>query len=433
MIEIIRKTDRDRRREKLSALMDRAIAFNSELLAAVTSILADVRRRGDLALIEYSERFDGVKLQPSDLKTSEETMRKSAARVDGSVLVAIREAIRNVRAFHERQKEESWELQPADGIRLGQRITPIQVAGLYVPGGTAAYPSSVIMNVVPAQVAGVGRVVVTTPPRTLAENPAVAAALLELNITEVYAVGGAQAIGALAYGTETVPRVDKITGPGNKYVAAAKKLVFGEVGIDSIAGPSEVVIVADESARADFVAADMLAQAEHGEEASAVLITTSERLAQDVGVEIQHQELLLSRQNIVRRSLADYGAIIVVDNLDEACLIVNELAPEHVEIVTRGDELVAAKIRHAGAIFLGAYTPEAVGDYFAGPNHVLPTSRTARFSSALGVYDFMKRTSMLRYSREQLELSAEKIAALAAAEGLDAHQRSILIRLEKGH
>jgi histidinol dehydrogenase len=285
---------------------------------------------------------------------------------------------------------------------LGQRITPLERVGLYVPGGTAAYPSSVVMNVVPAQVAGVERIVVATPPRTFSESPAVAAALVELNVNEVYAVGGAQAIAALAFGTETVPRVDKITGPGNKYVAAAKKLVFGVVGIDAIAGPTEVVIVADETARAEFVAADLLAQAEHGEDASAVLITNSESLASSVAEEVERQAESLPRCEIVRASLRDYGAILVVETLDEACALVNELAPEHVEIVTSDDEKIAEKIRHAGAIFFGSYTPEAVGDYLAGPNHVLPTSRTARFSSALGVYDFVKRTSFLRYSRMHL-------------------------------
>jgi histidinol dehydrogenase len=284
------------------------------------------------------------------------------------------------------------------------------------------------MNVVPAQVAGVERIVVVTPPRTLAENPAVAAALLELGVTEVYAVGGAQAIAALAYGTETVPRVDKITGPGNRYVAAAKKLVFGTVGIDSIAGPSEVVIIADETARADLIAADLLAQAEHAEDASAMLVTTSEPLAHAVAGEVQRQSESLPRSAIVARSLADYGGILVVDSLSEATAIVNELAPEHLEIMTSDDEAVAAAVRHAGAIFLGSYTPEAVGDYFAGPNHVLPTGRAARFSSALGVYDFLKRTSVLRYSREELASSADKIALLAEAEGLSAHARSVQLR-----
>jgi histidinol dehydrogenase len=286
------------------------------------------------------------------------------------------------------------------------------------------------MNVVPAQVAGVPRIVVATPPRTLAENPAVAAALVELNVTEVYAVGGAQAIAALAYGTESVTRVEKITGPGNKYVAAAKKLVFGSVGIDSIAGPSEVVIIADDSARADFVAADLLAQAEHGEDASAILLTTSEELARETAAEIKRQSSSLPRRVIVEQSLASYGAIILVGSLDEACAVANELAPEHLELMTNDDETVAAQIRDAGAIFFGASTPEAVGDYFAGSNHVLPTGGAARFSSALGVYDFVKRTSLLRYSSEAMKRSAQKIAALATVEGLDAHARSALIRME---
>jgi histidinol dehydrogenase len=286
------------------------------------------------------------------------------------------------------------------------------------------------MNVVPAQVAGVERIIVATPPRTLAENPAVAAALVELNVTEVYAVGGAQAIAALAYGTETIPRVDKITGPGNRYVAAAKKLVFGVVGIDSIAGPSEVVIVADETARAPFIAADLLAQAEHGEDASAMLITTDEKLAVAVAAEVEQQARKLSRLSLIEKSLTAFGAIIVLDDLGEACELVNRLAPEHLEIMLRDADAFASRVRHAGAIFLGEHTPEAVGDYFAGPNHVLPTGGAARFSSALGVYDFVKRTSLLRYSRAELGNTAHMIATLARAEGLDAHARSALIRLE---
>jgi histidinol dehydrogenase len=302
---------------------------------------------------------------------------------------------------------------------------------LYVPGGTAAYPSSIVMNVVPAQVAKVERIVVTTPPRALAENPALAAALLELNVGEIYAVGGAQAIAALAFGTETVPRVDKITGPGNKYVAAAKKILFGVVGIDAIAGPSEVVIIADETARADFIAADLLAQAEHGEDASAVLITIHQALAERVAEELIRQVESLPRRTIVQSSLQNYGAIVLVQTLGEGCALVNELAPEHVEIVTGDDEAIAAKIKHAGAIFLGSYTPEAVGDYLAGPNHVLPTGRTARFSSALGVYDFMKRTSVLSYSAKAFNSVAEDIAVLADCERLAAHARSASIRKEK--
>ena len=430
MIEIIRSQEKERLAAKLQAIRDRSVAFDDVLVSEVAAIIRDVRTRGDAALIDYTARFDGLQLRASELRVPEETLHRSALRIDSFVLESLREAIRNVRAFHEHQTEASWEIATAEGIRLGQRISPIARAGLYVPGGTAAYPSSVVMNVVPAQVAGVPRILVTTPPRTLAENPAVAAALVELNVTEVYAVGGAQAIAALAYGTETVPPVDKITGPGNKYVAAAKKLVFGAVGIDSIAGPSEVVIIADESARADFVAADLLAQAEHAEDASAILLTTSEDLARETAAEVKLQAASLPRRAIVEQSLARYGAILLVAGLDEACAIANELAPEHLELMTNDDEGVATQIREAGAIFFGAHTPEAVGDYLAGPNHVLPTGRAARFSSALGVYDFVKRTSLLRYSSEAIKRSAGRIAALATVEGLDAHARSALIRLE---
>jgi histidinol dehydrogenase len=432
MIEVIRAAAREQRTRKLAHIAARNVALDVELMRGVGVVVEDVRRRGDAAVIDYTERFDGVRLAPGEIRIDAGQLRRSAEQAGADVRAAMREAMRRVRAFHEREREESWEMETAAGVRLGQRLAPLERAGLYVPGGTASYPSSVVMNVVPAQVAGVDRIVVATPPRTLAENPAVAAALLELNVTEVYAVGGAQAIAALAYGTETVPRVDKITGPGNRYVAAAKKLVFGIVGIDSIAGPSEVVIVADDAARADFCAADLLAQAEHGEDASAVLITTSERHAFAVAAEVERQARSLPRFALVEKSLAEFGAIIVVDNLEEACALVNELAPEHVEIMTHEADAVAARVRHAGAIFLGAHTPEAVGDYFAGPNHVLPTGGAARHSSALGVYDFVKRTSILRYSPGELESTAHMIAALARAEGLEAHARSALIRLAGG-
>lgn len=421
----------DQIRDLLERLAARSVALDTELLAQVGVIIEDVHRRGDEAVVEYTRRFDGVELKPDELRVSEEMLRQSAARVEPEVLSALRVAIENVRVFHERQVEESWEIAPRDGVWLGQRITPLERVGLYVPGGTAAYPSSIVMNVVPAQVAQVERIVVTTPPRTLAENPAVAAALLEMGVKEIYSVGGAQAIAALAFGTETIPRVDKITGPGNKYVAAAKKLLFGVVGIDAIAGPSEIVIVADGTARPEFVAADLLAQAEHGEDASAVLITTEAALAERVGEELVRQVETLPRRDISRSSLENYGAIVVVDGLDEACAIVNELAPEHVEIVTSDDEATAAKIKHAGAIFFGSYTPEAVGDYLAGPNHVLPTGRTARFSSALGVYDFVKRTSLLRYSAAAFNAVSERVSVLAQCEGLDAHARSASIRKNK--
>ena len=412
--------------ELVERLAARAVALDAELMRVVTSIIDDVRARGDEALFDYTLRFDNVEVK--HLRVGEDELRLCAVGVDESVRRALREAIENVRAFHERQIEKSWTISPRQGVELGQRITPLERVGLYVPGGTAAYPSSVVMNVIPAQVAGVERIVVTTPPRTFSENPAVAAALIELNVKEIYAVGGAQAIAALAFGTETVPRVDKITGPGNKYVAAAKKLVFGVVGIDAIAGPTEVAIIADETARADFIAADLLAQAEHGEDASAVLITTSESLAGKVSGEVERQVQSLPRREIAMASLQEYGAIVMVESLDQACELVNELAPEHVEIVTSDDEATAAKIRHAGAIFFGGYTPEAVGDYLAGPNHVLPTGRTARFSSALGVYDFVKRTSLLRYSEEAFDAVVESVAVLAECEGLGGHARSAVIR-----
>src|SRR3989440_2976589 len=430
VIEIIRHEEGERRTRKLAQIAARNVALDAGLMETVAAIIMDVRERGDAALIEYTERFDGVRLEAHALRVSEQKLLESAARAEQHVVGALREAIKRVREFHEHEREESWEIETTTGVRLGQRILPLERAGLYVPGGTASYPSSVVMNVVPAQVAGVERLVVVTPPRTLSENPVVAAALVELNVTEVYSVGGAQAIAALAYGTETLPRVDKITGPGNKYVAAAKKLVFGTVGIDSIAGPSEVVIIADETARAEFVAADLLAQAEHDEEASAILITTSETLAVEVAAQVEQQTRSLSRRAVIEKSLAAFGAIIVVNDLDEACELVNKLAPEHLEIIARDEDAMAARVRHAGAIFFGAHTPEAVGDYFAGPNHVLPTGGASRFSSALGVQNFLRRTSVIHYTRDELNETAHQIAALAESEGLDAHARSALIRLE---
>jgi histidinol dehydrogenase len=428
MIRIIERNDRASRDGFMLRLRDRSVVFDSALLGEVSKIIEDVRRRGDRALVDYAARFDKVSLDISELRVSSEMLRPVAQKVSTSVLLALRKAIENVRTFHERQREKSWSLTQKNGGQLGQRITPIESVGLYVPGGTAAYPSSVVMNVVPAQVAGVSRVVVTTPPRTIRDNPVVAVALVELGVEEVYQMGGAQAIAALAFGTKTIASVDKITGPGNKYVAAAKKLVFGIVGIDSIAGPSEVVIVADETARADFVAADLLAQSEHGEDASAVLITTSDELTSAVVSELERQVSTLPRRSIVEQSISNYGAIVKVTDLAEACEIVNELAPEHLELLVDDTNALLPQIRNAGAIFIGPYSPEAVGDYFAGPNHVLPTGRTARFSSALGVYDFVKRTSVIEYSRTEMESAADMVAELALAEGLDAHARSANIR-----
>ncbi|MCM3872880.1 MAG: histidinol dehydrogenase [Pyrinomonadaceae bacterium] len=430
MIEIIRSQEKERLDTKLQRIRGRNVALDDQLMNEVSAIIREVRTRGDAALIDFAARLDGVVMQPIDLRVDEETLRSTAARADPNFVIAVREAIRRVRVFHEFERQQSWEMETTEGVRLGQRISPIDIAGVYIPGGTASYPSSVVMNVVPAQIAGVKRIVVTTPPRALQENPAVAAALVELGVTEVYAIGGAQAIAALAYGTETVPAVDKITGPGNRYVAAAKKLVFGIVGIDSIAGPTEVVIIADDSARPAFVAADLLAQAEHGEDAAAVVLTTSAQLAARIAAEVEKQGRALPRRNIVEKSITEYGTIIIVADLDEACGLVNEIAPEHLQIIAADEDGIASRIRHAGAIFFGEHTPEAVGDYLAGPNHVLPTGGAARFSSALGVYDFLKRTSTLRFSAAELTRTAPLIATLARAEGLEAHARSALIRQE---
>lgn len=431
MIEVISSREKDRLAVTLARIRNRNVAFDEGLLSKVSAIMQEVRTRGDAALIDYAERFDECVMQPAELRVDEEDLRRTAARVDSGVLVAIRESIRRVRVFHELERQHSWEVETDPGVFLGQRITAIERAGLYVPGGTAGYPSSVVMNVVPAQIAGVDRVIVATPPRTLEKNPAVAAALVELDVTEVYAVGGAQAIAALAYGTETVPRVDKITGPGNSYVAAAKKLVFGVVGIDSIAGPSEVVIVADDGAPASYVASDLLAQAEHSEDASAILLTTSNALAFEVVRELEIQTGKLSRAELIEESLTRYGAIIVVDAMEEACAIVNDLAPEHLQIMTRDEEEIASRIRNAGAIFFGPHSPAAVGDYLAGPNHVLPSGGTARFSSGLSVNDFLKRTNTVKFSAAELERTAPSISALAHAEGFEAHARSVLVRLEE--
>jgi histidinol dehydrogenase len=431
MIEIVKLSDsRIEESPKLKKILGRGVGLNNEILARTDAIISEIRERGDAALVEFTERFDGVKLSPETLRADRRTIEELAAQVDDDLLAAMREAIANIRHYHEHQLTHDWEIERENGVRLGQRVRPLEIVGLYVPGGSAAYPSTVMMNAVPAQVAGVKRIVVVTPPAQFKQNPVIAATLKELNLFEVYTVGGAQAVAALAYGAGTIPRVDKIVGPGNQYVAAAKKLVYGAVDIDSIAGPSEIVVIADDTARADFVAADMLSQAEHSEDAAAILITPSEKLAEAVREEIIKQTRTLSRREIVERSLADFGALIVVESLAAACAIADRIAPEHVEVITEDDEGAAAKINHAGAIFIGAYSPEPVGDYFAGTNHVLPTGGAARFSSALGVYDFLKRTSVIRYTREELTRTASSIERLALAEGFEAHARSATIRYE---
>jgi histidinol dehydrogenase len=409
-------------------IRSRSLQVNPELVERVAAIVDAVRSGGDEALIRFTSEFDNITLARDQLRVDPDFITESASRADSFAIDAFRLAIRNVRAFHEQQRESGWQMTTEGGAVVGQRILPVASAGLYVPGGRAAYPSTVLMNAVPAQVAGVPRLAIATPPGTLEQTPVVAAVIRELGIEEVYRVGGAQAIAAFAFGTESIPRVDKIVGPGNIYVAIAKKLVYGSVGIDSIAGPTEVVIIADDSANPRFVAADLLAQAEHDPEASSILITTSAELAREVSHEVELQIATLDRRQIARASIDSYGAAFVVESVEAACELANLIAPEHLELMTSDNERAAESIENAGAIFFGEWSSEPVGDYLAGPNHVLPTLGTSRFSSALGVYDFVKRQSVIRYTREALEQNADAIAAMADAEGLTAHRRAVLIR-----
>lgn len=414
--------------ERLRAILGRAAGPSPEVMARVTAILERVRAEGDAALVALTRELDQVELTPEQLRVSPERLEALASRCAPDVLAALRMAHDGVRRFHEKQREPDLDVDDGDGVRLGQRILPLDAAGLYVPGGTAAYPSSVLMNAVPAAVAGVPRIVAVTPPRALEQNPAVAAALRLAGVHEVYGVGGAQAVAALAFGTESIERVDTIVGPGNVWVATAKRLVFGTVRIDSFAGPSEVVVVLDDSVDPAWVAADLLAQAEHDREAAAVAICWDEALARRLQVEVARQLEALPRRETAAASLAAFGAIVVVPGLDEALTLVNRLAAEHVELAVKDPEAAAARVRHAGALFLGPWSPEAVGDYLAGPNHVLPTAGTARFASALGVQDFVKRTSLIRYSEARLAKTGDAVVTLARAEGLEAHARSVLVR-----
>ncbi|XOK60747.1 histidinol dehydrogenase [Paenibacillus elgii] len=399
---------------------------------SVQRIIEEVRRDGDAALRKFAQQFDGVKVE--ELRVTQEEIEAAYAQVDEGFLAALREAAANVRRFHEKQMRNSWMDLQADGSILGQVIRPLRRVGLYVPGGKAAYPSSVLMNAIPAQVAGVPEIVMVTPPATAGVegiNPHILVAAAEAGVREIYRVGGAQAVAALAYGTESIPAADKIVGPGNIYVALAKRSVFGAVDIDSIAGPSEIVVLADETADAAYVAADLLSQAEHDEMASAILVTPSRELAEAVRLEVDRQLSELPRRDIAAQSIRDYGAILTVDSMTEGVGVVNRLAPEHLEIIVREPFDYLSRIENAGAIFLGPYSSEPVGDYFAGPNHVLPTNGTARFSSPLNVDDFLKKSSVIYYSKEALLRDGEKIITLARHEGLDAHARAIEIRLKK--
>jgi len=402
--------------------------FQQNIENTVHEIIEDVRRRGDEALCDYTKRFDEFDLTPESMRVYEEDIHRYASDADDELVEILQQAAKNIREFHNQQVEDSWEYYAGDGIRLGVRQTPIQRAGIYIPGGKAAYPSSVLMNVIPAQVAGVERIVVVTPPRALEENPLVAAALKLLNLNEAYRIGGAQAIAALAYGTQTVPQVHKIVGPGNPYVQSAKRHVYGVVDIDMVAGPSEVAIVADETCDPAWIAADLLAQAEHDEMAGVWLICWSRELAASVFDEVQVQLDLLDRNDIARVAVIDRGIIFIVQSEDDAIAIVNHIAPEHVEVLMAEPDHVSDNIKNAGAVFIGRYAPTVVGDYFAGPSHVLPTNRTARFFSPLGVPDFVKRTSVIRYSGRAIERFGEMIEKFAIAEGLTGHAKSITIR-----
>ncbi|MBH0169500.1 histidinol dehydrogenase [Fictibacillus sp. 18YEL24] len=396
---------------------------------AVLDILQNVKTKGDEALFEYTETFDGVSL--STLEVTMNEIDEAISSLDPKLIDIISEAADNIREYHEKQRRQSWFFTREDGTLLGQKVTPLDSVGVYVPGGTAAYPSSVLMGVIPAVVAGVEEIVLVSPPGKDGKLPsAVLAAASIAGVKRMFKIGGAQAIGALAYGTESVPKTDKIVGPGNIFVALAKREVFGVCDIDMIAGPSEIAVLADETANARYIAADLLSQAEHDPRSAAVLVTTSKVLAEEVATEVESQLSELPRKDIATEAIRDHGSIYIVNSLEEGADVINQIAPEHLEIMTKDPMSLLGKIKHAGAIFLGEYSSEPVGDYFAGSNHVLPTSGTARFSSPLNVDDFTKKSSVIRYSEQALKENGEKISAFARLEGLEAHARAIDVRLE---
>lgn len=416
----------------LENLLKRSPNQYDEYADRVSVILNEVKEKGDEAIFAYTEKFDGAHITKENIKVTDEEIEEAYREVGQELIAIMRKAAKNIREYHEKQKRQSWFSSKEDGTMLGQKITALQNVGVYVPGGKAVYPSSVLMNILPAKVAGVPHIVMTTPPSKEGKvNPAVLVAAKEAGVDEVYKVGGAQAIAALAYGTESIKKVDKIVGPGNIYVALAKKAVYGHVSIDSIAGPSEVLVLADESANPRYVAADLLSQAEHDELASAILVTTSEAFAYKVKEEIEKFTAILSRKEIIEKSLEQYGYLLVASNMDEAIEIANEIASEHLEIVTENPFEVMMKIKNAGAIFVGEYSCEPLGDYFAGPNHVLPTNGTAKFFSPLGVDDFIKKSSVIYYSKEALMGVKDDIIAFANAEQLTAHANSIAVRGEE--
>jgi histidinol dehydrogenase len=429
-MKIVRYRDREFR-EMLTCLEHRGRRDSAAVEEPVRQILHDVQQRGDVAVAEYTERFDRVSLKPAQFPVSRKEVQQAYRKVPRDVLALFEESAVRIRAFHQRQRAESWFEAEADGTLLGQLITPIGRVGLYVPGGKAAYPSSVLMNAIPAQVAGVPSLAICTPAPDGVLNPHVLVVADMLGLEEIYRIGGAQAVGALAYGTATIPRVDKIVGPGNIYVATAKKMVFGEVDIDMIAGPSEILILADAAADPRHIAADLLSQAEHDELATCVLVTDSQKLAERVRVEVERQVDALPRPDIARAALRGQGLILVVRDLRQGMQVANAVAPEHFELLVGEPLQFLPLIRNAGSIFLGAHTPEALGDYLAGPNHVLPTGGSARFFSTLGTPEFQKRSNIMSFSEQQFEAMADKVVRFARLEGLEAHARSVLVRREK--
>jgi histidinol dehydrogenase len=411
-------------------IRERGLVFDPELWAAVGRIVEDVGRRGDDALFDYTARWDGHAVTAATVEASAAERKAAVAQALPEDLEILRLAAGRIARFHERQRRESWSIADEEGVELGQRILPLERVGIYAPGGLASYPSTVLMTAIPARIAGVGEVCLATPSREGRLHPLIAAAAEMGGVTRIFKIGGAQAIAALAFGTASIPRVDKIVGPGNAYVAAAKKMVFGRVDIDMIAGPSEVLIIADGTGEAAFAAADLLAQAEHDESASALLLTPDEAYARAMVAEVERQLGHFPRKAIASRSLEAFGAAVVTRDLGEAVSLANRFAPEHLELMVQNPRELLAEIRNAGAIFLGMHTPEALGDYMAGPNHVLPTGGTARFSSPLGVYDFIKRTSILSFSREALQRYGTATIHFAKMEGLDGHGKSVLQRLD---
>ncbi len=419
------------KKDILENLLKRSPTQYGKYEASVAEIVAAVKEQGDAALFAYTEKFDGAKLDPGTLQVTEEEIREAYSLVDEKLTEVIRKALVNIRDYHQRQKQNSWFHTTEKGTLLGQKVTPMARVGVYVPGGKAVYPSSVLMNIVPARVAGVSEIIMTTPCNGEGKvNPAVLVSAREAGVDRIYKAGGAQAVAAMAFGTETIPKVDKIVGPGNIYVALAKKAVYGNVSIDSIAGPSEITVLADETANPHYVAADLLSQAEHDEMASAILVTTSRSFGEAVSREVEGFLEKLSRREIMEKSLDAFGYILVAADRQEAIDTVNAIAPEHLEIVTENPFEVMTKIRNAGAIFLGEYSCEPLGDYFAGPNHVLPTNGTAKFFSPLSVDDFVKKSSVIYYSREALEEIHKEIQQFAECEQLTAHANAIAVRFE---